>query len=199
MDEESTFASELERTSRSVSVRIFIKKCNKDAAGVKCIFIATPDGGKGGGGGSSSHVTLTIRGFLLTQSRWLFSMVRPFTNHVAASYAYGTYLGDLVHQMTANYRCILPKKSFMHARSQIFFGIKGADHQKGRRGRRMAVKCPNWSPGHDSHGASRIAQRGDKKNLAFQCLPLFKGLCCLCRVLHISSQVEGCFKNLKMV
>ena len=33
MDEESTFAS---------AVRIFIKKCNKDAAGVKCIFIATP-------------------------------------------------------------------------------------------------------------------------------------------------------------
>ena len=56
-------------------MRIFIKKCNKDAAGVKCIFIATPAGGKGSGGGSSSHVTLTIRGFLLTHIRRLFSLL----------------------------------------------------------------------------------------------------------------------------
>ena len=53
MDEESTFAS---------AVRIFIKKCNKDAAGVKCIFIATAAGDGGGDGGcdgcSSSHVTI---------------------------------------------------------------------------------------------------------------------------------------------
>ena len=155
-----------ERASGSVAVRIFIKKCNKDAAGVKCIFIATPAGGKGSGGGSSSHVTLTIRGFLLTQSRWLFSMVRPFTNDVAASYAYayGTYLGDLVHQMTTNYRCILPKKSFMHARSQIFFGMKGAEPttKKGGEGGEWLLNARIGARG-TIRMVHRIAQKGDEK------------------------------------
>ena len=69
------------------------------------------------------------------------------------------YLIDLEHQMTSNYRCILPKKSFMHAR----FGMKGADHQKGGEGGEWLLNARIGARG-TIRMVHRIAQKGDKKN-----------------------------------